>query len=130
MKMDLSRAFAEKMIRELSSRGIRAEIWHDAGKSVYLRMDDARLGSIRISDHEGREKYEYRWNMRADIDEPMISRLDGRTQYFFPIHDITSAANEIRKFKDSLVGPATNYSYTREDKIRDTSLITQNKKQR
>lgn len=124
----MTKVYADLLIRELGSRGIRAEIWQDAGASVYLRFDDARLGSVRLSNHEGRERYEYRWNLRTDISEVMISRLDGKVQYFFPIHCVTVAATEIKKLKDSLVGDPTRYSYTREDKARDEARINQQKK--
>ena len=31
--------------------------------SVYNKFEDSRIGSIRIGDHKGREKYSYRFNL-------------------------------------------------------------------
>lgn len=31
--------------------------------SIYIKFEDKRIGSLRIGDHQGRQKYRYRWNL-------------------------------------------------------------------
>ena len=55
------------MIGKLSKEGIPAYIHSEARTgSVYIRFEDARIGSVRIADHPGIEKYRYKWNVRTD----------------------------------------------------------------
>lgn len=50
------------LLIELSSIGIMK--WHVSKHgSVYLKFKDLRLGSIRVSDHIGRPKYNYRYKL-------------------------------------------------------------------
>jgi len=38
--------------------------WHTSQfRSAYIKFRDTRIGSIRISDHSGRQKYSYTWDL-------------------------------------------------------------------
>lgn len=37
--------------------------------SIYLKFEDTKLGSIRISDHTGKSKYAYKLNIDSDVYE-------------------------------------------------------------
>jgi len=42
-------------------------IYYEAATgSVYIKFPHWKLGSLRIGDHNGREKYSYRWRVRLD----------------------------------------------------------------
>ena len=34
--------------------------------SVYIKFTEEKLGTVRVSDHPGKEKYAYKWNLRVD----------------------------------------------------------------
>ncbi len=41
-------------------------LWHKNSQSYYLKFRDMRLGSIRVSDHKGRQKYNYTYEFHED----------------------------------------------------------------
>lgn len=49
-----------------------AYIYHQASTStsVYIKFAGQRMGSLRIGDHKGIEKYRYRWNLHMEHNEP------------------------------------------------------------
>lgn len=54
------------LLTELREWG--AYVFHDASTgSKYLKMPHWGLGSIRIANHEGYEKYSYKWKVRVDL---------------------------------------------------------------
>ena len=58
---------AKKIVSTLASEGIECYIWHVATTgSVYIRFADPRMCSIRIGDHDGKEKLRYKYNIRSD----------------------------------------------------------------
>ena len=66
--MDHFESIANKLIIELKVLGIQAYIWHKATTgSIYVRFNDNRMCSIRLSDHNGRNKLKYKFNLRSDI---------------------------------------------------------------
>ena len=59
---------ANKIIAELQKEGVTAYLWHKATTgSVYVRFEDPRIGSIRIGNHNGRDQYQYKFNVRSDM---------------------------------------------------------------
>jgi hypothetical protein len=69
MKYPTFSVIANKLITELKKEGIGAYIWHEATTgSVYVRFEDHRMGSVRIGNHAGRDKYQYKFNIRSDMD--------------------------------------------------------------
>ena len=60
---------ANSLIFRLNTLGVDCYIWHKATTgSIYIRFKDQRMCSIRIGDHNGREKLKYKWNIRSDIE--------------------------------------------------------------
>jgi len=47
-----------------------------------------KVGSLRISDHEGRAKYHYKWNLRADYDEISEERTDVTLRRYYPWSEV------------------------------------------
>jgi hypothetical protein len=52
--------------------------------SVYIKFDNPRLRSLRIGDHDGREKYRYKWNLRYDINKSYKEDDNSVMRYYFP----------------------------------------------
>lgn len=72
-----------KLIKMLSEIGINSYIWHTSTKgSVYVRFKDRRIGSIRISDHDGKPWLKYKYNIRSDIPK-FIHISEGKHDQFF-----------------------------------------------
>lgn len=79
---------ANELIELLKKEGINAYIWHTATTgSVYVRFEDPRIGSVRIGNHDGREKYQYKFNIRADKKgEGFWTKSQNIWRYYQPLH--------------------------------------------
>lgn len=82
---------AELLISRLEAKGIKAYIWHVATTgSIYIRFEEQRMSSVRIGDHDGREKYKYKWNLRSDIKKEFMQKEDGIWRLYFPLNAVDS----------------------------------------
>lgn len=78
-----------KMVALVMDRLADLNLWiyHDTGHgAVYIKFENPRLGSLRISDHAGKFKdtYHYRWNLRKDLKGRSVSYPGhGRVRYFY-----------------------------------------------
>ena len=99
---------AKRLITELAAKGINAYIWHSATTgSVYIRFEDVRIGSVRLGDHNGREKLKYKFNIRNDIGRKHKTWVkdDGVWRYYVLAHNwkqiipvLVDRANEVKKW--------------------------------
>jgi hypothetical protein len=74
---------ADELVRQL--RELDAYVYSSAvsGASYYVKFPDAHVGSVRISDHPGRKKYKYRWNVLVDDPQARFTRRHGRVLRFY-----------------------------------------------
>lgn len=66
--------------------------------SIYIKFEDRTLGNLRIGDHDGREKYRYRWNIRADVDESYKETIGNRTRYYYSFYDVHKCVEAIKEY--------------------------------
>lgn len=67
--------------------------------STYIKFADPQLGSLRISDHQGREKYAYRWNLDV-VSEPLcvVEERNGHLCYHFGPETVDELVASIRQW--------------------------------
>ena len=80
---------AEQLIEKCKHAGMHPRIWHYATTgSVYIRFDLKKMRSVRIGDHDGREVYRYKYNLRFDLEKNMFYRdLDNGIERFYYAFD-------------------------------------------
>lgn len=89
---------AKDLIENLNNENLDAYIHHIAKTgSAYIKFKDERMGSIRIGDHDGRERYRYRFNLRSDISKRYVEEDRGIFRYYCPIHQINLLLVDIMK---------------------------------
>lgn len=107
MKHPVFSVIADKLIIELKKEGIGAYVWHVATTgSVYVRFEDHRIGSVRIGDHTGIDKYQYKFNIRSDMNGKGQWRKPENTwRYFQPMQTwreiiplIVKRAEDVQKY--------------------------------
>ncbi len=69
--------------------------------SIYIKFEKARIGSLRISDHGGRPKYAYRWNLirgrsGREVDRGVLRRYYDWTEVEEMIADMKRVAHNKR----------------------------------
>ena len=52
--------------------------------SVYIKFENSGLRSLRVGDHDGKEKYRYKWNLRYDINKSYSENDNGVMRHYFP----------------------------------------------
>lgn len=69
--------------------------------TIYIAFkNNELLRQIRIGDHDGREKYKYKWNLRNDIPKEFIDIDKGISRYYYTFFDVDKLINDIKnKYK-------------------------------
>lgn len=85
--------------------------------SVYLKMDYGVLLSLRISDHPGKPKLKYRYNLQSQIKKFRYDRA--AKQFFYPINQADRLLEQILKdHQDKL----TRYGEEQYEKYMESNL--------
>lgn len=69
--------------------------------SVYLKFKDIRLCSVRIGDHNGREKYRYKWNIEVD-GKTRIDNDNNARRFYFSDSDLNAFILRIKQYKTTI----------------------------
>jgi hypothetical protein len=95
---------AQRLRQELADLGIDTKIKTVASwGSVYITCDDERMGQIRVGDHDERERYGYRWQLRTDIHETKVDTAKGHRQFFFPASDVKEMAFKMKAYQEAIL---------------------------
>lgn len=97
---------AQLLIFELAKLGIIAHVRSIATSgSVYIKFEQKDIGRLRIATHiEGRckgrrrNRWGYRWNLRADVITQYTDSIEGNTRFFFPMMNYREVAKCIYKY--------------------------------
>lgn len=95
-------AAAEHLIKEIKKYDITV-LRYDSmtSNSVYLKLDDGLLGTVRISDHHGKPNLHYRYNMLLGLVDSMEKVIvDDKEKYYFPFRLIEAMVAKITYDRD------------------------------
>ena len=86
-----------KLLSDLDQKGFILQYYVAySTDSCYIKLDYGISNSIRISDHKGKDKYPYKFNLMVDIDKSY--EQDGR--YYYSPQDYDKMISDIKKFKN------------------------------
>ena len=95
------RELRRRVLTELKDLG--AYVYYSATTgSIYIKFEDARLCSLRIGDHDGKEKYKYKWNLRFDIKDSYETWDGGVRRFYFPITQVSKFVTRLRKYYSTI----------------------------
>lgn len=69
--------------------------------SIYLKLDYGVACGIRISDHPGKKKYSYRFNVIKDYKKDKVVYKDGLICYFYDYNELDKVLEEIQREKQN-----------------------------
>ena len=106
------RDIATKLVKKLSKHG--AWVYHKAATgSIYIKFGDPKLCSLRIADHNGRERYRYKWNLMLD-GLKSYKKMDGNVcRRFYTADDIDKMVRDIGREARYLRGDEMPLWYTK-----------------
>lgn len=95
--------FEEDVLTELRMAGLEPYVYAvTSTQSCYVKFADDRLRTLRISDHEGKKKYSYKWNLRKDYSNP-TSFKDGKVvRYVYPAKLYKDMVNHIKNYHNKI----------------------------
>lgn len=97
-----------KLLRDLDQKGFILQYYEAySTSSCYIKLDYGISDSIRISDHKGKDKYPYKFNLMMDLDKSYEE--DGR--YYYSVKDYEKMLLDIKKFKDEQLNKYGFYYY-------------------
>ncbi|QVW27873.1 hypothetical protein [Aeromonas phage BUCT552] len=88
--------FKRKLLKDLEAIGIYEDN-HARTGSVYLKFHQQGMGSLRISDHAGRSKYRFRWNLDMSRTGRTVIDDDGVDRVFFGPDAYNQLLAELRR---------------------------------
>lgn len=71
--------------------------------SIYLKLDYGLACGIRIADHPGKKKYNYRFNVIKDYKGDKVIIKDGLVCYFYNFDEIDTLINSVLKEKEEKI---------------------------
>lgn len=81
----------EKALRKILTelKELEPYIYHKSytTNSVYVKFKNERLRSLRISDHDGYDKYKYKWNIRSDVNKMYVDNDNNIKRFYYPLSD-------------------------------------------
>ncbi|HYE38181.1 hypothetical protein [Methylocaldum sp.] len=90
---------AQELRKRLEAYGIKTEIKTIAAwGSIYITCEDSRMGQIRIGDHDERDRYGYRWQVRTDLEEIAIDTSKGHRRFFYPPSELAAMAKRMKQY--------------------------------
>lgn len=79
----------KRIIDCLSNLNIAIHVYHSfSTSSTYIKLDYGELNSIRISNHDGKSRYNYKYNIGTNIQEYKEVDCGTFVKYYYPTNDI------------------------------------------
>ena len=93
-----TKEYMHNALEDLNKLGILLTYYEAySTKSCYIKLDNGVCGSIRIADHKGIEKYNYKFNLMLNI--PKSYESDGRKYYCTDDYDLM--LKDIKEYRQS-----------------------------
>lgn len=88
------------LIKELLSMGFVVHKYHAiTTQSIYIKLDYGVCCGIRISNHNGKKKYHYRFNVIKEYSGDKITYFENLVSYFFTFEELPQLLQQIQKEK-------------------------------
>lgn len=95
MAMDYKKV-ADYAIEIMKGQGVVVQRYDaKSTQSIYLKFDYGIANSLRISDHEGRNKLTYKYNIRGDIEKYHFHGKGATEANFYPLTDVDACLKKI-----------------------------------
>lgn len=91
---------AKYLIKELGKLGFIVHRYNaKSTSSIYLKLDYGVCCGIRISDHSGKKKYHYRFNVFKDYEGDKVIIRDNLISYFYTFNELKQLVTKIMEEK-------------------------------
>ena len=122
---------ADTLIQKLTNMGFIIHRYDAySTSSIYLKLDYGLTCGIRISDHNGKRKYRYRFNVIKDFKGNKVILKDGLICRFYDFTELESLLNDVQKEKQNKISRygIDNYKLYMEKEKKENELFKRFKK--
>ena len=71
--------------------------------SIYLKLDFGVCCGIRISNHQGKKKYHYRFNVIKDYEGDKITHFENLVSYFYKFDELPQLIKKVVEEKEDKI---------------------------
>lgn len=123
MKKKQEIKISNKVIHILINKGFKINRYYArTTRSIYLKLDYGVCGAIRISDHIGKKKYKYKFNLIRNYNGPREIDDDGYHRKYYSYHhtnELIADVEKEKKVKIQKYGLKNYEEYMKENSKRD-----------
>ena len=118
------------LIKELLNMKFIVHKYHSiTTQSIYIKLDYGVCCGIRISNHKGKKKYHYRFNVIKDYKGDKVTHFENLVSYFFTFEELDKLLEQVKKEKESKIQKYGIEKYKKLiDKEKDNDLFKRFKK--
>ncbi len=103
-----SKDYMYKLLEDLYREGFVLQYYMAfSTSSCYIKLDNGVSNSVRIADHKGKDKYQYRFNLMIGLNKSY--EKDGR--YYYSVEDYQKLIKDIKQFRDEQLDKYGFYYY-------------------
>ena len=95
---------SNKLIKDLRDKGFQIHKYYaKTTKSIYLKLDYGVCCGIRISDHKGKKKYRYKFNLIKQYKGPKQVNDKGYLRLFYDYNNIDELIDDVQNEKKAKI---------------------------
>lgn len=112
MKRNQEIEVSNKLIKELKEKGFQVSKYYaKTTKSIYLKLDYGVCCGIRISDHKGKKKYRYKFNIIKQYKGPKLVKDRGYVRRFYDYNNVNELISDVQNEKKAKINKYGVYNY-------------------
>ena len=95
---------SNKLIKTLKEKGFQINKYYaKTTKSIYLKLDYGVCCGIRISDHNGKKKYRYKFNLIKQYKGPKQKNDKGYIRLYYDYNNTEELINDVQNEKKAKI---------------------------
>lgn len=100
------------LIKKLKQKGfLISKYYARTTKSIYLKLDYGVCGGIRISDHNGKKKYKYKFNLIKQYKGPKEKKDEGYTRLYYDYGNTEELIEDVQKERKAKINKYGLHNY-------------------
>ena len=109
---------SNKLIKDLKEKGFQINNYYaKTTKSIYLKLDYGVCCGIRISDHNGKQKYRYKFNLIKQYKGPKEKIDRGYVRLFYDYNNTEELIEDVQNEKKAKIKKYGLHNYQEYMKI-------------
>lgn len=109
---------SNKLIKDLKEKGFQINKYYaKTTKSIYLKLDYGVCCGIRISDHNGKQKYRYKFNLIKQYKGPKEKIDRGYVRLFYDYNNTEELIEDVQNEKKAKIKKYGLHNYQEYMKI-------------